>query len=529
MLAVVALAFAARLYRLGEQSLWFDEIVTVVLARASWYDGLVGLLGQGIQLTPLFHWAVKLWLAVGDTEWLLRVPAMAFGVLTVPTVFKLGQFYFGDEVGLLAAFIFAINPYQVWYAQELRLYTLLTLAAAGAMIAFGQMLRTNGRRGLGALLLFNLLGFPTHYFMFLISMVQFLYLVMTLKQTYSLLRRWVVAQIVPVLVLVPWWLFIIHRQHFAVGIGWIPHPNWADPLLTLWNFSLGYTGELSVVIVLSLSLMALGLGIGLWQAWREPIRGRLMTLWLVFPPVITLLMSSGRLSFYVDRYLLIISPVLTVLTVGGLFSIRPRRLRWGLALAFAIATGLGLMHIYFDRANFTKDDWRAIARSVDTQAQADDMVITCTDGYRLAFEYYNPHHTLSAKDVMIASQLAGTEVLTSYPRGMLTYHAAWVIALHDRPPVHNLAKAFPPILDTTLLSPEAAAWERRNFRGEITVAGISAYRYDITDPLHLAEIAEWYCSHEDADLSHGDANLSHGDADLSHTPSEALRLPVSGK
>lgn len=485
-LPVVTLAFATRLYRLDEQSLWFDEIVIIVLARIPWYDGLVAALGQGIQFTPLFQWIIKLWLAVGDTDWLVRVPSVAVGVLTVPVVFKLGQLYFSDEVGLLAAFIFAMNPYQVWYGQEAKLYALLPFAAAGAMVAFGQMLRTGGRRGLWPLILFNLLGFTAHYFVFLVSTVQFLYLVIAFKRTYSLLRRWVVTQVIPALALVPWWLFIIQQKHFAIGIGRAQRPHWLDPLLTLWNFSFGYTGELSITSIISLVVMTLGLGMGLWQSWRKPMRGWLMTLCLIFPPIMTLLMSFGRISFYADRYLLIITPVLTVLTVSGLLSIRPRLPRWGLILTFAMATGLGLLGVYFDRMNFTKEDWRALAYRVDAQAQTGDMVITCTDGHWLSFEYYNPHHTLSAEDVMSASQLTNTSVLTPY-------QAVWVITVHDRPPLHYLSKTLPPVLDASRLSPEVVVWTKRNLHSEITVAGISAYRYDVADPSALIEVVNWHC------------------------------------
>ena len=141
LLFITALAFALRLYGLDTQSLWFDEILMVFLAWLSWYDGLVRLLGHGIQLTPLFHWVVKLWLTVGDSDWLLRFPSLVFGVLTIPVVFQLGKTYFNTQTGLLTALVFAINPYQIWYAQELRLYVFLPFAAAGSMWMFAVLLR----------------------------------------------------------------------------------------------------------------------------------------------------------------------------------------------------------------------------------------------------------------------------------------------------------------------------------------------------------------------------------------------------
>ena len=483
LLIIIALAWLARLHNLGDKSLWFDEIVIVALARIPWYEGLVAALSQGFQLTPLFQWVIKLWLAVGDSEWLLRVPAVATSVLTVPLLFKLGRRFFDEGVAWLAAFIFAINPYQVWYGQELKLYALLTFASTGAMLAFSRMLRTGGRKGSGSLLFFNLLGFPTHYFMFLISAVQFLYLIITLKQTYRLLRPWLAAQGVAVLPLIPWWLFIIQQRIVTVGIGWVPWPEWLTPWRTLWDLNFGYSGELSPLTVLGLTVMAVGLGLGVWRAWSQSKRGWLLILWLFFPPLITGLMSLGRISFYVDRYLLIITPALTIVIVAGLLSLRAQLLRWGTVLIFTMATAFGLRDVY---SEFVKDDWRAIARQVDRQAQAGDLVITCADGYHLAFEYYNPHRTLKAKDVIYASQVAEVTKRS-------LYKVAWVVALHPRMPAHNLARDTRPVLDPTTLSPEAAAWATARLQSQVTAPGISAYRYGLSNALALEEVVAWHC------------------------------------
>jgi 4-amino-4-deoxy-L-arabinose transferase-like glycosyltransferase len=482
---IILLAFATRIYRLGVQSLWFDEIITVVLARASWYDGLIGLIGQGIQLTPIFHWGIKPVLILGDSEWLLRIPPVIFGVLTIPIMFKLGRCYFNDKIGLVAAFIFAINPYQVWYGQELKLYTLLPLAAAGAMVAFDRLLASHGRRGIWALIVFNALGFTAHYFMFLISTVQFLYLILTFRSSHTILRRWVVTQFVPALCLVPWWLFIIEQQHFAVGIGWIPTPRWFDPLLTFWNFTFTYTDQVSIITIVALVVMVIGLVLGLRQAWQEMERGWLLILWLVLPPLVTFIASFGRISFYMDRYLMIVSPVVTVLIVVGLLSFRARWLSAGLMLFFTISNGLGLLNIYFDRVNFTKNDWRTLAQTIDVQAQVREMVITCTDGYRLAFNYYNPQQTIRADDVINTARLND--------ENSSAYQTAWVVVRPRIRSVHDLAKTVSPRMDETLLAADAVRWKAQNFEDEIAVAGIWAYRYRLSEPSKLSEVARWYC------------------------------------
>jgi len=487
MLFIILIGFAARLYQLDAKSLWFDEIITVALARLPWNEGLVSLLAQGIQLTPLFHWVIKLWMLVGQSDWLFRIPALLVSLLTIPLTFKIGHFYFDSKVGLLAAFIFAINPYQVWYGQEVKLYSLLVFAALGSMLAFGHMLQSKGQHGWIAMMGFNVLGFPAHYFMFLISAIQFLYIVVTLRRSRRVLRYWFVAQIVPVLVLIPWWLFIIYQNQLAVGIGWVPQPRWFDPLLTVWDFSFGYSGQQPApIIIVSLIVLAIGLLIGVWQSWRLSTWGVLMTLWLIFPPVITYVMSFRYISFYVDRYLLIISPVVTLLTVYGLLSIPLKWLRWGMTVVFIGGTVWGLGSIYFDPVLYNKDDWRMLAQNVDTQAQPGDMVIACHSGYRLAFEYYNPHHTLRPDDVVALVDM-------DQPTNVTDDQTAWIINLHYRPPVHTLAADLSLVLDPTLLSPAAARWEAENFRGNLTVAGISVYRYDVSDISLLSEVVRWHC------------------------------------
>jgi mannosyltransferase len=483
-LPITALAFATRLYQLDGQSLWFDEIFTVAMARLPWYQGMVSVLGHGVQLTPVWHWIIKGWLPVGDSDWLVRFPTVLFGILAIPLIFKLGQLYFSEEVGLLAAFIVAINPYQVWYGQELRVYTLLLLTAAGAMYAFSDMIRTQGRKGVWLLAFFNFLGLPAHYFMFLVSIVQFLYLIITFRRTYSLLRVWIVTQSIGAFPLVLWWLFLIYQWRITIGTAWIPAPSWYTPLLTLWNFSFTYTGDFSPLVLVGLGIVLIGLVLGLIRAWDRFERGLLLTLWLLAPPVIVIIMSLGRVSFYVDRYLIIITPILTLLVASGLMSIRHWAIRWGMILILITITGLRLGEVYFDREDFSKEDWRMLARTLDAQGQPGQRVITCTDGHWLSFEYYNRHQNLEPDKVIFAAQVKD---LAPSERG------AWVIEMHEALSAHYLGKSQPPVLDRGKLSSEVATWEAKNLMKVIIVSGISAYQYQSTDPQFLAEVVEWRC------------------------------------
>ncbi len=125
MLGLILLAFALRVYRLPAQSLWYDEGV-------SWYltgmplPALTEWTANDIQ-PPLFYYLLWLWTRLaGTSEYALRFPSVIFGVLTVPLIWITGWRLLGKRPAWLAALILSISPLHVYYAQEARMYTLLT-------------------------------------------------------------------------------------------------------------------------------------------------------------------------------------------------------------------------------------------------------------------------------------------------------------------------------------------------------------------------------------------------------------------
>jgi hypothetical protein len=74
-------------------------------------------------------------MGLGDSAARVRAFSAFTGTLTVPVLYLLGRRLVGRNVGLLAAFLLSISPFHVRFAQETRMYTLLTLNAALALLA----------------------------------------------------------------------------------------------------------------------------------------------------------------------------------------------------------------------------------------------------------------------------------------------------------------------------------------------------------------------------------------------------------
>ncbi|MEM7032574.1 MAG: glycosyltransferase family 39 protein, partial [Chloroflexota bacterium] len=322
LLLSLLIGFALRIFQLDRQSLWFDDIITVHLARMPIIAGLDGLIGQGIQLTPLFHWMVKAWMILGDSEWVLRFLPVCISLMTIPLMFHLGRAYGSSSVGLLAAVIFAINPYQIWYAHELRIYSLLTFAAVGAMLTFQRMLKGAGAANTIAFIIFNALGFASHHFMFLLPTIQFIFFLRYFRRYYAHFRKWMLINIISGSVLLPWFGYIFYRGQFNFGIGWIPKPTLLDLPYTIWNFTLGYREDPPLLLTGAFTLILAILIWGFFSVRSLRPYHFLLRIWLIFPLIIVWLFSQGgSSSFYVDRYFLVVAPVVTLLIAFGIQSL----------------------------------------------------------------------------------------------------------------------------------------------------------------------------------------------------------------
>jgi mannosyltransferase len=135
LLLVLVLAAAFRFYNLGSQSLWSDEGNSVALAGRS-FAQIARDAANDIH-PPLYYFLLRAWtLIFGTSEAALRSLSATLGVLLVLTIAELGRRLYNRITGLAAGFIAAFSPFQVYYSQEARMYMLLALEAALAMLLF---------------------------------------------------------------------------------------------------------------------------------------------------------------------------------------------------------------------------------------------------------------------------------------------------------------------------------------------------------------------------------------------------------
>jgi hypothetical protein len=139
LLAITVLGGALRFHEIGSKGLWLDEAFSVWLGWQP-VGEILGWLVRIDQHPPLYYLLLHFWIAMGDSAAAVRGLSALCGTLTIPVMYLLGRRLSDDTAGLLAALILAVSPFHVRFAQEARMYTVLTLNASLALYALARLL-----------------------------------------------------------------------------------------------------------------------------------------------------------------------------------------------------------------------------------------------------------------------------------------------------------------------------------------------------------------------------------------------------
>jgi len=409
LLAILVLAAALRLFRLGAQSFWNDEGTSARVAERSL--PLITAAAVADIHPPLYYYALHFWRDLwGESEFALRSLSAVLGVLLVWLIYLLGHQLLGEPTALIAAFIAALNPFQVYYSQEARMYVMLAIWAAASTYFLVRCLETRFLIENGFLyVLTAAAGMYTHYaFPFVLvvhNLVAIAWLVAQRKEWRKWIM-WIALQAAVVALYVPW-----------LGIALLRIPKWQSPapayqlgpalLDTLRWFAFGRTiPTASATIALGATGLFLLASLlptrNMQHATRNTqyaIRPTLLLLsWWLIP--IVLIFALGLYKEAYLKFLLVCSPAFCLLFARGVVTAwrttsntalpaPPLRMLVTLLLALtAVLTLQSLSNLYFDPA-YARDNYRGIAQRIEQDARPGDAILLEAPNQWEVFTYYH--------------------------------------------------------------------------------------------------------------------------------------------
>jgi 4-amino-4-deoxy-L-arabinose transferase-like glycosyltransferase len=365
--------------------------------------------------------------AAGDEPLVLRALSVLLGLLTVALIARFAQELFGSPAGYLAALLAATSPELWWASQEIRMYSLVTLAIAFAALAWHRLITAPVRRNWLMLWCAELLLLYSHSIgpvpaIWLNAVTVALWIVRRDFRRPDW-RTWFAGQIAVALLWSPWML--THFVRLSTKKGLFVPPALSLALFSgmwqsLWAGAWAMVGHEPALVNLSAVLFVLTLLLVPWTS----ARGRwlaLHVLVLVFGLLSSLIV--GGVTFH-GRYLIMIVPLLLALLAGGLARLAhraPPAARWRPVLAAACLAPFlldGALGIYLATANpdYARDDVQGMVRYYAKTLGAGDTVLVWSFKDRFDLEYYWTRLGVRARRVVLPGGADLDDIVPLLPR-----------------------------------------------------------------------------------------------------------------
>jgi mannosyltransferase len=387
---IIILCALLRFYHLGTASLWSDEIFS------RYYVNLFGLhyvLTEGLSKEtnpPTYYLLLRGWISLfGDSEAALRSLSAAISILCVPVTYLLGRELGRKSWGLAGALLFALCPSSLYFAQETRVYALLTLASTIALWAAAMYQRdSRSAKATAFYLLSATLCLYLHVtgLLFVIAcwVAVWLYLLIN-GGTRRAQFHWIALNGIVLLLGLPYFLHVLTASHTGV-IDYVPPAGIhqlvycasliVSGMVTPYPWpALLLAAALSVALAVSLSL--------------QPLSRRASVTLIGVPClfIALVLLVSVRRPILLPRTL--VWMVAPLCLIAGRQLLAAGRSRYVVLLGLVAAFGTGLF-FQMTRPNSDKEPWRDISRQLGPDLEHADLVVLSPVSNPMVLSYYAP-------------------------------------------------------------------------------------------------------------------------------------------
>ncbi len=161
---ILALALALRMYRIDIDEIWNDEAFSITRARESLW-AIPAIIASQDPHPPLYYILLHFWMSIfGDSPFAARSLSAGFGVISACLIYVIGRQSFSGKVGLWAAALVAVAPFQIFYSQEARMYAPLGTFSLLSFYFFLSITRKPKPRHYVGYTITNACLLYTHYF-----------------------------------------------------------------------------------------------------------------------------------------------------------------------------------------------------------------------------------------------------------------------------------------------------------------------------------------------------------------------------
>ena len=373
LLVILGFAFGLRVTLLAQRPIWYDEAFSILLAER---DMAAIIRGTAADVQPpLYYILLHVWLGLGENVFVLRFLSVALSLLAVALVYTIARRWYSERVGALASFLTALAPFQVYHAQELRMYALFTV---GGLIYWSGVSQPLARRRHRFILITvgALLALSAHNLGILALVAANIYLL--LKRAWREQCELLAVQGLALVAFAPWLLSLPTQIGSIQRAYWTQSPGLTDVLQMLMLFTTYLplpVPILAFALFVTLAIFAL-LMFEWWRVFRrgEPGEPGLLLACVLGPPALMFALSFLMRSVFIPRGVIASAAAYYVL----LAEVAARAPRFGqralVGLTF-LAASSGLPFYFSAWGEWRRAPFAEADRFLRAQIQSDDLIL----------------------------------------------------------------------------------------------------------------------------------------------------------
>ena len=381
LLSLTAAGTILRIFWIGKKSIWLDEAYSIAITQRSLID-LLKMIVRTDTHPPLYYLVLKFWLLFSRSEVWVRSLSAFFSILSIPILYLLVRELYQDrKAGLLGACILAFSPFHIWYAQETRMYAMLTFFVLASAFFFFRALRSGTRLNWIGYVVTTVLALYTDNgaIWYLATLV--IFSLLFARRYWDRMVGWLVSHLAIGFFYAFWFPFLVLQARQVTENFWLPPPSFQTVLNTFLDFqSYNFPWiEISLLFMATIFVFE-------YIVPGNNMQRRLASLWLFLPLVISLLISL-RQPIFISRNLIAASLGFYLLVTDTIWKFQFRKAM----LVFLIPLlAINLLSISRNDWFEDKENWRDAAAQVASLAdkKPDGLVVFIPGFAELPFDYY---------------------------------------------------------------------------------------------------------------------------------------------
>lgn len=362
LLLIISLGSFLRFYKIQSLGLWYDEYYTLIkLLQYNYYLEIaksslllrLSILAQKILYAdphPFIYYLLLYWLIwpfhffaesyyqmLQLFPFIVRYPSAICSILSIFFLHRFVTQLYDRRIALISAFLLAINPLHIWYAQEARVYAINFFLITLFLFLFF-------RRAKAIRIWDHLLFLFVLLLVFFTNYISIFFVLCVVGGRFFLLKKEKIGAYAffmsLLLILLIWGAFEL--SHISEGkLAWIEKPNFGFLWRQLAIFSLGYTSS-DVLYYLTAVLITVLILLNGFIIDKQKKEYLFLVLILCLPVTIIYFLSHLMLPIFLTRYILYASIPCYVLT-----SVMLVRLKKTFFLGLLVLIALSMFSLYY--------------------------------------------------------------------------------------------------------------------------------------------------------------------------------------